>query len=503
MGRLVCRHGNDSKITGEIRTSLNVDLKRETLPDRYPRTLFSKPRVVIAGTTSDCGKTTVATGVMGALVKNGITVQGFKVGPDYLDPSYHSRATGRPSRNLDTWLMGELGISETFTKATQDAEIAVIEGVMGLFDGSGSTSDEQSTAEISRLLKAPTILVVDSHAVGRSVAAQVLGFSSMARDFEIKGVILNKIGSERHFLLCKEAIEHETSVPVIGYLRFNKELELPSRHLGLHTATRELDDKIQLISNSVAESVDLDSVRSIATLAPPLNLIDTNQSSREEQLGSATSKNGFLRIGVALDESFSFYYEDNLDELRRLGADIRFFSPLHDGKLPNVDALYIGGGYPEINAALLEESASMRQHIRKSFEDGMPIYAECGGLMYLGRETTSVDGKRHKMARVFDLDTQMTRKLTLGYTEMESVSDTPISTHEDRLYGHESHYSVAENVSSDCKFVFRLIRGKGIAKSMDGCLSQSALGCYGHLHFRRAKKSAKMFIESAMQYSRK
>ena len=501
MGRLVCRRGKDSKITGKIRATLNVDLKKETLPDRHAGTLFSKPRVVIAGTTSDCGKTTVATGLMGALVKNGITVQGFKVGPDYLDPSFHSRISGRASRNLDTWLMGELGISETFRSATADADMAVIEGVMGLFDGSGSTSDEQSTAEIARLLSSPVILVVDAHAAGRSVAAQVLGFSSMAKGFDIKGVVLNRIGSDRHFLLCKEAIEHETSIPVIGHLKFKQEIELPSRHLGLHSATSELDDKIQLISSFVAESVDLDSVRSIAIRAPQVSLMDV--SDNEKESARVVTTDDGIRIGVALDESFSFYYEDNLDELRRLGAGIKFFSPIHDRELPEVDMIYIGGGYPEINVELLEKNDSMRQQIHKSFEYGMPIYAECGGLMYLGRETISLDGKHHKMSGVFDLDTEMTRKLTLGYTEMESVGDTPISSRGDKLYGHEFHYSSAENVSSDCKFVFRLIRGKGITRSMDGCMSRNALGCYGHLHFRRAKKSARMLIESAMQYSRK
>jgi cobyrinic acid a,c-diamide synthase len=483
-------------------TLVNEDLKPSFSGSiDYYHTLPSKPRIVVAGTASDCGKTTVATGLMGALVKKGIAVQGFKVGPDYLDPSYHSRVTGRPSRNLDTWLMGEHGVCETFRKATLDADMAVIEGVMGLFDGSASTSDEQTTAEIARLLKSPAILVVDAHAVGRSVAAQVLGFSRMARGFEIKGVILNRIGSERHFLLCKEAIEHETSISVIGHLRFDKELELPSRHLGLHSATKEVDDKIQMISKFVEESTDLDSIRSIATEAPEVNLMDVNDG-ENDQLRSEPASNG-IRIGVALDESFSFYYEDNLDELRRLGANIRFFSPIHDRELPEVDLIYIGGGYPEINAELLEKNNSMRHEIHKSFEDGMPIYAECGGLMYLGRETTSVDGKRHKMAGVFDLDTKMTQRLRLGYTEMESVSDTPISTRQDRLYGHEFHYSSAENVSSDCKFAFRLIRGKGIARSMDGCMSQSALGCFGHLHFCRAKKGPRRLVELAQQYFRK
>jgi cobyrinic acid a,c-diamide synthase len=459
-----------------------------------------KPRVVIAGTTSDSGKTTIATGLMGALGKKGIVVQGFKVGPDYLDPSYHTRITGRPSRNLDTWLMSEHGVFETFRNATRDADIAVIEGVMGLFDGSSSTSDQQSTAEIACLLESPTILVVNAHAVGRSVAAQVLGFAKMANGFEIKGVILNRTSGEKHFQLCKEAIEHETSIPVVGHLRFDKELELPSRHLGLHTATKELDEKIQLINRVVAETVDIDSVKSIAMEAPQLSLIDANDDEKEPMMSVPS---GRIRIGVALDESFSFYYEDNFDELRRLGADIRFFSPNHEKQLPDVDLFYVGGGYPEINAAALEENNSMRHQVRKAFEDGMPIYAECGGLMYLGRETTSLDGKKHKMVGAFDLDTEFTRRLTLGYTELESVADNPISIRGDRLYGHEFHYSSAANVAKDCKFAFRLIRGKGITNSMDGCISQNALGCYTHLHFRRAKKSARKLIELAQQYSRK
>ncbi len=460
-----------------------------------PEHHISKPRIIIAGTASDCGKTTVATGIMGALVKKGMTVQGFKVGPDYLDPSFHSRITGRASRNLDSWLMGESGIFETFGSASGNAGIAIIEGVMGLYDGSGSTTDKQSTAEVARLLGSPVILVVDVHAVGRSAAAQVLGFSNMARGFEIKGVVLSKTGSEGHFQLCKEAIERETSVPVVGHLKFDKELELPSRHLGLYSATRELDEKIQRISNSIAESVDVDLLRTIALEAPDLSFKTQSEVSLPNDDG--------IRIGVALDESFSFYYEDNLDQLRLLGARIKFFSPVSDRELPKVDLLYIGGGYPEINADLLEQNDQMRQQIRKSAEDGMPIYAECGGLMYLGRETISLEGKSHKMAGVFDLDTEMTRKLALGYTEMECVSETPISAREDRLHGHEFHFSSPQNISSDCRFAFKLIRGKGISNSKDGCISQSALGSYSHLHFRGERKSAVSLVESARRYSRK
>ncbi|MEM0322366.1 MAG: cobyrinate a,c-diamide synthase, partial [Thermoprotei archaeon] len=276
-------------------------------------------RLIVGGVGSDVGKTTVTTGLMGALAKRGLRVQGFKVGPDYIDPTYHALATGKPSYNLDTWLMGESGVLEAFLSATRDADIGVVEGVMGLFDGSSPNSDAQSTSELARILQAPVILVVDVKGVGRSAAAQVLGFAKMAQGFEIRGVILNRVGGEGHAAICKRAIEEVTGIPVVGALRDTPEIRLPSRHLGLHLAPEERE-KIKAVVGAVEESLDTDMILRIAQEAPPLGYGEMSQ----EEAGKFDDT---VRVGVAYDDAFSFYYEDNFRILRRLGAQLVFFSP--------------------------------------------------------------------------------------------------------------------------------------------------------------------------------
>jgi len=446
-------------------------------------------RLVVGGVGSDVGKTTVSTGLMGALARRGLRVQGFKVGPDYIDPTYHRLASGRPSYNIDTWLMGEAGVIETFASAMREADIGVVEGVMGLFDGSTPTSDAQSTSEVARLLRAPVILVVDVRGVGRSAAAQVLGYAKMAQGYIISGVVLNRVGGEGHTAICKRAIEEVTGIPVVGAIKYTPEIDLPSRHLGLHLAQEERE-KIRRIVDEVEGSVDLDRILSIAREAPPLGGLDGDA-------GGVGGAGVTVRVGVALDDAFAFYYEDNFRILRRLGAQLVFFSPERDQQPPDVDALYIGGGYPELKGESLEANASMRRSIKKLVEGGIPVYAECGGLMCLGRSIETADGRRHTMVGVFDLDTALTRRLTIGYTELEATANTALTRVGETLRGHEFHYSEARNVSSDCRFAYKVKRGRGIVGGLDGCLSYEALGSYTHLHFAGYPNFARRLIETA------
>ncbi|PSN92486.1 hypothetical protein B9Q03_00865 [Candidatus Marsarchaeota G2 archaeon OSP_D] len=446
-------------------------------------------RLVVGGVGSDVGKTTVSTGLMGALVRRGLRVQGFKVGPDYIDPTYHRLASGRPSYNLDTWLMGEAGVVETFASAMREADIGVVEGVMGLFDGSTPRSDAQSTSEVARLLRAPVILVVDVRGVGRSAAAQVLGYAKMAQGYSIRGVVLNRVGGEGHAAICKSAIEEVTGIPVIGALKNTPTINLPSRHLGLHLAEEERE-KIRSIVDEVEGSVDIDRILSIAREAPPLGGVGVDS-------GGGIHAGVTVRVGVALDEAFAFYYEDNFRILRTLGAQLVFFSPERDQQPPNVDALYMGGGYPELKGEALEANAQLRHSIKKLVEGGLPVYAECGGLMYLGRSIETADGRKHTMVGVLDLDTALTRRLTLGYTELEAAVNTLLTQMGETLRGHEFHYSEARNVSSDCRFAYKVRRGRGIIGGLDGCLSHEALASYTHLHFAGYPSFARRFIEAA------
>ncbi len=448
---------------------------------------LEKPRILVAGVASDVGKTTVATGLMACFRKKGLRVQGFKVGPDFLDPTYHSLVTQRASRNLDTWLMGEQGVLETFAHSTKDADIAVIEGVMGLFDGSSAKSDEQSSAEIARLLNTPVLLVLDVYALGRSAAALVAGCVHMGKGLRISGVILNRVGSQKHAQLCKDAIEHETKVPVLGWLPNNEQISLPSRHLGLFAADSSMDNKLKAIQQSVEKNVEIERVLAIAKDAPPLEI--------QEQKSLQNGKE--VKIGIAMDESFFFYYEDNFDILRALGAKLLFFSPCNDSALPEVDALLIGGGYPEINAQKLEENVSMRNAILKFIEQGGLVYAECGGLMYLGRTTSSTEGRVHYMVGALELDTRLTKELTLGYTELEGVTQSALSAKGEILKGHEFHYSKVADIDEDARFCYKVRKGRGIKDSMEGYLVYNTLASYTHLHFRGNLSFAQRLLKNA------
>ncbi|WP_321508294.1 cobyrinate a,c-diamide synthase [uncultured Methanoregula sp.] len=420
------------------------------------------PRVVVAGTHSGCGKTTVASGIMAALTARGMKVQPFKVGPDFIDPSHHTKVCGRPSRNLDPFMMGESGCFTTFLVASRGADIAVIEGVMGVFDGVDG-SDLASTAHVARILDAPVLLVIDAKGMSRSIHALIKGFMEYDPTIKIAGVIINRIGSTRH----KEMIASSLATPALGWISRSENIVVKSRHLGLFMAHES--DTTQTTGSLIEESCNLDEITAIAQSAPPLC---TNPESAPHAPDRA-------RIGVAMDNAFCFYYQNNLDRLRKAGSELIFFSPIQDS-LPEVDGVYLGGGYPELHLPLLESSPCTKE-LKKAAESGIPIYAECGGLMYLTREIQAE--KTYRMAGILPADAEMTGRIqALGYVKGDIATDRSVFSIHQEVVGHEFHYSRVLP-DRDVQYAYRLTRGKGIDAGQDGMFSSRVLGCYTHAYF--------------------
>jgi cobyrinic acid a,c-diamide synthase len=393
------------------------------------------PRIVVSGTHSGVGKTTIASGLMAALSSEGYRVAPFKVGPDFIDPSYHTLATGRPGRNLDAFLCGSDLIGPLFAHGAQAADIAVIEGVMGLFDGKGG-GDLASTAHIARLLRAPIVLVVDARAMSRSVAAMVHGYSTFDPNLRLAGIVLNRVGSRTHETMLREALR-PLGIPILGVLRRDETIQTPDRHLGLipvaerpEEAARSLD----ALGTVVSRSLNLDDIVRLARSAGPLGDRCWSPEAPDLYRSDGTC------VAVAAGPSFSFLYRENLELLRGTGAKVVTFDPTVDEQLPaGTDVLYLGGGFPETHAEVLSANERMRQVVRDFAESGRPVVAECGGLLYLVRE---LDG--HPMCGVLDAEATMTDRLTLGYREARALADSPLAWSGASVRGHEFHYSVVE-----------------------------------------------------------
>jgi cobyrinic acid a,c-diamide synthase len=472
------------------------------------------PRIIIAGTTSGVGKTSITLGILYILKNLGFKIQSFKIGPDFIDPSYHHFVTNSPSYNLDSWLMGKKGLINTFEKYTIGKDIAVIEGVMGLFDGAGGKNNFASTAQIAKILDSPIILVIDASKAARSIAAIAYGFMKFEKGLKIKGIILNKISSNRHFNFIKDAFENKIKIPIMGVIYRNQELIFSERHLGL-IPREELDDKRRkVILNSakvLSESLDAEK---IVSLIRPLQ----NETVRKKKIDNGKEQNmQSIKIAVALDESFNFYYQENLDTLQKKGAQLIFFSPLNDLRLPEeVDGIIIGGGFPEILARNLSSNQSMMRAIKKIAESQIPIYAECGGLMYLSKsikegpsrykndkipESKGNFNKTYRMVGLIDAITKMTDQLTLNYTQGKVINES-LFGNLNRIRGHEFHFSVMENISNDSKFSYYLNKGKGITNQKDGIVVYNTLASYTHLHFSNTKLPER-FILNCKRISRK
>ena len=447
--------------------------------------------IVIAGVRSGVGKTTIATGVMGALTRRGNKVQPFKAGPDYIDPSYHQIACGVPSRNLDTWLCDHSTVLELFQRASAGCDVSVVEGVMGVFDGHSSLTEEGSTAQLAKLLGAPVILIADAAKVARSVAAEILGFQKFDPDLNVAGVILNGVGSDRHLEFCKPQIEATTGLPVLGYLPRKEEFIQPERHLGLiptveGTVAQQWYDGV---INQVEATMDVDAILKLAQSAktPPASLTVYP----EVALSSRAT------IAVAQDMAFNFYYQDSLDLLTAWGAEIAPFSPLEDEKLPaGASGIYLGGGFPELFASHLSDNKPMHQSIMEAVASGVPVYAECGGLMYLGKSLSDLEGVTHPMVGVIPAESAMSQsRLTLGYREVESCSDNPVLQVGQRVRGHEFHWSTLAQQPGAEESVYKVIDQEN---RPDGFRTRNVWASYVHIHLGSRPGLAARFVETCV-----
>ena len=448
------------------------------------------PRIVIAGVSSHAGKTTAVVAVAAALAARGLKVALFKCGPDYLDPTYHARVCPKGSHNLDGWMMGRDAVLATFARAAEGADIAIIEGVMGLFDGASPSGEEGSTAEIAKWLGAPVVLCVDASGMARSIAAVGLGFASFDPAVSVKGMICNRVGSRSHLDILKKACR--TPIVVGGFPKM-PELHFPERHLGLRTADENAVPEAHFAAwaDLAREWLDLDTFLAMAGLAAPLDVASTDVEAAAPAI---------CRIGIARDEAFHFYYEDNLARLRQSGAELVPFSPIHDPVLPDVDGLYIGGGYPEAHAAELSSNESMIRAIRSFAESGRPVYAECGGMMYMASAIVLLTGERHSMLGIIPGVVEMRDKLVaLGYVEVEAQSDSFLGPAGARFRGHQFRYSEFQPDSSvELEHLYRVRRRRGGDVFDEGYRVNNVLASYVHVHWASNPLVAESFVRNCV-----
>ena len=433
------------------------------------------PRIVLAGTHSGVGKTTLATGLMAALKKRGRPIQGYKIGPDYIDPSYHAAATGKASRNLDRWLLGER-LPSVFAQSS-GGNWAVVEGVMGMFDGMSGTAGFGSTADVAKLLHAPILLIVDVSSMSRSVAALVHGFNSFDPQVNLQGVILNRVKSSAQEKNLREALG-DLQIPVVGVLPKEGALHLPERHLGLVPVGEGglLEGFIDTLSELISKHVDLEQIETIMNSAP-----DFHDSMPLAEQPLARGKK--FRLGLAWDEAFLFYYRDALDLAERLNYEIVPFSPLHDLALPmDLDGIFLGGGFPELHLNRLSENVAFLESLRAYAASGKPIYAECGGYMYLGQSITDFEGREVPLAGLIPMKAEMTKRLQgIGYRRGVFFEDNFLGPRGTTVQGHEFHYS---RVSYEKGFppAYELFKGDQ-ADRMEGYARDNIVASYLHLHF--------------------
>ena len=452
------------------------------------------PRLVVAGTASGVGKTTVTVGLISALRARGLKVAAFKCGPDYLDPTYHSRVAEAGSQNLDGWMMGRDAVVATFVNASRQVDIAVIEGMMGLFDGASPTSEEGSTAEIAKWLSAPVLLVVDSSGIARSVAAVAHGFGSFDPELRPAGLVCNYVGGRGHLDLLRAATP---GLPIVGGLPKRTEIAFPERHLGLLTADKGAVSGalFEAWSKLVEEWFDIDSIIKIARAAPPIPDVKPAEGSISRSLQRC-------RIGVAFDDAFHFYYEDNLRRLEALGATIVRFAPTRDRWLPEVDGLYFGGGYPEAAAMELSRNDAMLEAVRAFASDGGPIYAECGGLMYLSRGIRVLDSQWYPMVGLVPGEAVMSDRLqALGYVEVETAKPSILGPAGLRFRGHQFRYSNLEPIPADVERAYTIRTRWGNEVSTEGYRIHNVLASYVHAHWASNPLAAEGLVDSCATYA--
>lgn len=447
--------------------------------------------LVLAGTHSGCGKTSVSLGLLRALARRGLRVQPFKAGPDFIDPGLHAAATATPSHNLDTWMQPQAALRALFARSARKADVVVVEGAMGLFDGRGGADESGSTAHLAKLLGLPALLVVDAASQARSVAALALGFSRFDPDLRLAGIILNRVGSDRHEAILREALA--SGLPVLGCLRRDASLALPSRHLGLVTAAdigkdaATLEHILDALAAWVEQGVD------IPALLDALPELDLSAFPAEEPAPAPASP---VRIGIARDRAFCFLYEENLRLLEAAGAELAFFSPLAEAELPpGLGGLYLPGGYPELSAPALAANASMRAQVRAFCASGRPVWAECGGYMYLLESLTAGDGVVHPMCGALPGRAVLrTKRAALGYREARTLLPGPFGPAGTVLRGHEFHYSEQEGRPEQPAYALTASDG---AETLDGQAVGNILGGWLHVHLASNPQAAQAFVDAA------
>ena len=453
--------------------------------------------LIIAATASGCGKTTLSLGLMAALVRRGLRVVPFKIGPDFIDPGHHRSVTGRTSHNLDGWMLSQGFNQATFHLRARRGDIAVVEGVMGLFDGYDGRSDAGSTAQMAKWLDLPIVLVVDARSMARSAAALLQGFENFDPALNFLGVLFNRIGSARHLRYLEEALTGHVTMPCLGGVPRESAIRMPERHLGLVTAEDHPLSATQIdqMADLIEAHVDLDV---LLTRIKPIR-----KDSYDLDAATTPVDNG-PRIGVARDRAFCFYYSENLAILESCGARLAFFSPLTDTTLPtDLDGLYLGGGYPEINARQLAANQAMRTAILDVSLKGMPIYGECGGFMYLGRGLIDLDGRHHAMTGCLPVRTRMLKKRkALGYREIQLKNPCILGSEGISARGHEFHYSEIETAdpNDDLETVYRVVPRSGGGMQTEGFYRRRTLGSYIHLHFGSNPELARDFVQNCRQY---
>lgn len=448
---------------------------------------------LISAAHKSSGKTTLSIGLCAALAESGSIVQPFKKGPDYIDPMWLSKAANRPCHNLDFYTMQESEIIHTVSQYSQDTDITVIEGNKGLYDGL-DLDGSNSNAALASLVKAPVILVLDARGMTRGIAPLILGYQAFDSDINIAGVILNQLGGSRHESKLHSVIEHYTNVKVIGSVYKNPALSIDERHLGLMPSNEDdsADVKIRQIRDIIKDQVDLDLLRTIANNAPQL----PDAELQNQETIHITSP---LKIGIVENDAFGFYYPDDLEAMRKTGAELISIDTIRDKTLPEIDALFIGGGFPETRIKELQANHSIRAQIKQALEEGLPCYAECGGLMYLSR-SLSWQGNNGEMVGFIPADCVMHETPQgRGYIKLEETENHPWGSYkplpEPVIAGHEFHYSALENLQADVKFAYNVKRGSGINGQTDGIVINNTLACYAHLRDTAANHWAQRFIQ--------
>jgi len=446
-------------------------------------------RIVIAGLSGDSGKTFLSLGITRAFKEKGLNVAAFKKGPDFIDAAWLGTAAGSPARNLDTYLMPAEAIRRTLIAAARKASIAVIEGNRGLYDGVDS-SGSHSTAELSKLIRAPVVLVLDTTKATRTVAALILGCCRLDRDVEIAGVILNRVGTARQESVIRRAIREAVDLPVLGAVPRIREVELPSRHLGLVTAVEHprAEQAIENTARIARKYLDLDALVEIAGRSPRIEAPKRNREERAAPPG--------VRIGVLRDRAFSFYYPENLEALENSGGDLIEISPLEDEALPEIDGLYAGGGFPEVFAQQLSANRNFREILKKRMTAGLPVWAECGGLIYLSRAVRTGEGEFPMVGVLPIITRQMSRPQGHGYVKARVDRENPFFETDLQLVGHEFHYTRLEEADEPFDTVMKLEKGTGVGRGRDGILQGAGMAAYTHLHALGTPAWAPAFLKA-------